>query len=266
MKTHENTTGEAEMYKFRKGMMNKKGIFYSMSVVLFIVLLIIVFSNKSDIFQKDEKFHMERAQIIVMDHFVRDFDRYYTESIIKAAAKPALINLTKGAPFSRETVVNLMIDGSEGGIKINPLLSTKEGLNQSLRTLTFNLDAQSFNYSLQSIEQPDYKTIMLNFEVDYYFKVLDTNWSRKSLPVSITLDVHGMSHPGHSASGVIDSSWVSDSSGCYANIIFSDNPIICSGNIRPPPMCDDGNIDIGLGEECEPPNVGNCDAYCHIIV
>lgn len=255
----------------RKGMMklimDKKGIFYSLSVILFLILLIIVFSNKSDIFKKEEKFHIERTQIIVMDHFVRDFDRYYAESILKAAAKPALISLTKGSAFTLGDVVNLMIDGSGGGTSINPLLSTNEGLNQALRTLTFNLDAQSFNYSLTSVEQLEFDQIQLNFEVDYYFKALDTNWSRKGLPVNIILDVYGMSHPRHLHAGIIDSSWVPDSTGCYRNIIFSEN-IACRGNIRPLPVC--GNWETEYPEEsCDDGNRidgDGCSSSCQLEI
>jgi len=241
--------------------MNRKGIFYSLSVFLFLVFLIIVFNSRAEINKRDEQSHIERAQIISMDHFVRDFDRYYSERIIETATKPALIALTPSAPFTRQQLVDLMTDGSGGGTSMNQLLSTNENFKQALGTLTFQMDYEVFSYSLESFEQVDYETMKLNFNVNFSFNVFDTNWTRTNKPVNITVLVQGLSHPNHLSSGVIDNSWRSDSNGCYANIIFGTG--ICNGNIRPI-VCGDGFVE--GSEECEPPNTATCDEFCQDIL
>jgi hypothetical protein len=221
----------AEKIKLSK--LNKKGIFYSLSVILFLLFLIIFFNTKAEIQKKENQFHIDRAQIIVMDHFVRDFDQYYTKEILEAAAKPALIEMTRDSPFSRADLVDIMMDGTHGSINMNPLLATNDNFQQALGTLTFNLDKKEFDYSLESVEQVDFDTIKLSFLVDYWFYAFDTNWSKKNKPVSITLSVYSLWHPTYSAQyGVIDTSWVQDwkATKCYAEQIFESVTILSCGN------------------------------------
>lgn len=218
--------------------LNKKGVFYSISAVLFLIFLVIVFNSKAQVLKKDEEFHVERVKIIIMDHFVRDFDRYYAENILQAAAKPALINLTRNYPFNfnRNQLIELMTNGvdSASGSHINPLLTTNENFQQSLATLSFSLDSKGFNYRLESLEQLSYELLRLNFRVDYFFSAFDTNWSKTNKLVSINVPVYGLWHP--SFNEVIDSSWVENSTGdCYVNQIITPPPHpSCSGmNIMP---------------------------------
>jgi hypothetical protein len=224
----------------RKKILNKRGVFYSISVLLLMIFLIIVFNNKAQLLQKDEEFHVERVKIIIMDHFVRDFDNYYAGNIIETAAKPALINLTtiaRSTRFSSNQLIELMANGSDSasGLKINPLLTTNENFQQSLATLSFELDNASFNYRLESAEQPSYDSIRLNFRVNYFFRAFDTNWSRTGKLISINVPVYGLWHPDFDE--IIDSSWSQNStSGCYINQIITPDPdTACSGmNMMPP--------------------------------
>ncbi len=205
--------------------LNKKGVFYSISAVLFLIFLVIVFNSKAQVLKKDEEFHVERVKIIIMDHFVRDFDRYYAENILQTAAKPALINLTRDSPFNRSQLIDLMTNGfdSDSGLRINPLLATNENFQQSLATLSFKLDNASFSYRLESAEQLTYDSIRLNFRSNYFFSAFDTNWSRINKIVSINVSVYGLWHQDFSE--IIDSSWVENStSGCYINQIISPPP------------------------------------------
>jgi hypothetical protein len=221
------------MIKMKK--INKKGIFYSLSVIVFLLFLILVFINKSEIQKKEEQFHIERAQIIVMDHFVRDFDRYYVEVIIHNAARTAMISITRFAPFTYDNLVDLMEDGTGGGATMNPLFSTSQNFAQALGTLTFMLDNNELSYRVASVEQLNETTIKLNFLVDYSFESFNTNWSKKDKPVNITMSAYGLWHPDHDA--LIDSSWVPDNAaGCYINDIISNPASVCAGkNIMPPP-------------------------------
>ena len=219
-----------------KKMLNKKGVFYSLSVILLLIFLIIVFNGKAQLLQRDEQFHVERAKIIIMDRFVRDFDRYYAENIIETATKPALINLTRNAPFNRNQLIEMMTTGADSasGLHINPLLTTNENFQQSLATLSFKLDAENFAYRIESVEQLSYELLRFNFSVDYFFSAFDTNWSRTNKQVSITVPVNGLWHPAYN--DVIDSSWVENATGgCYVNQIISPPPeSSCFGmNIMP---------------------------------
>jgi len=233
--------------------MNKKGIFYSLSVMLFLIFLIIVFNNKAQVLKKDEQFHIERAKIIVMDHFVRDFDRYYAQNIIETAARPALINLTRHSPFAKSKLIELMTTGQDtvSGASIHPLLTTSENFNQSLATLSFKLDKNEFSYTLADVDQPNYYTIKLNFHVDYLFSAFDTNWSKTNKDVNITVQVYGLWHPDYYRHGTIDNSWVEYTTGCYAKIIFRDGEDVspCPGKNIKPIICGDGVLD--PGEDCD---------------
>jgi hypothetical protein len=223
----------------KKGLFNKRGVFYSISVLLFMIFLIIVFNNKAQLLQKDEEFHVERAKIIIMDHFVRDFDNYYARNIIETATKPALINLTRlttSARFNSNQLIELMTNGTDSvsHLSINPLLTTNENFQQSLATLSFELDNASLEYRLESTEQPSYDSIRLNFRVNYFFRAFDTNWSRTDKLISINVPVYGLWHPEFD--DIIDSNWEENStSGCYINQIITPDPEpSCSGiNIMP---------------------------------
>lgn len=242
---------------------NKKAVFYSLSVVLFLVFLLIVFNTKAEIQKRDDRFHLGRAQIVVMDHFVRDFDRYYLNAILETSAKPALINLTKigVGVFNKDRVVSTM-NGSTGSL--DNLLTTGENYQQALNTLSFPINDKDFSFILQSVNQLNYYRIRLNFLVNYRFKVSDTEWSKDDKLVSVDIDVYGLGHPVHG--GIIDSSWVQNTevdAGCYVDQIFTD-VTGCTGNIRPYLVCGDGIVD---GSECEPPGVPNvCDDSCHTII
>ncbi len=221
----------------RKKIFDKRGVFYSISVLLLMIFLIIVFNNKAQLLQKDEEFHIERAKLIIMDHFVRDFDSYYAGNIIETATKPALINLTKSARFNSNQLIELMANGTDSvsGLNINPLLTTNENFQQSLATLSFELDDARLKYRLESAEQPSYDSIRLNFRVNYFFRAFDTNWSRTDKIVSINVPVYGLWHRDFGE--IIDSSWLQNStSGCYIDQIITPAPEpSCVGmNIMPP--------------------------------
>ena len=220
------------MMKMRK--MDKKGIFYSLSVIVFLIFLIVIFINKADIQKKEEQFHVERAQIVVMDHFVRDFDRQYVDVIIHTAARPAMISITRTGSFTTGRLVDLMEDGTEASATMNPLFSTDANFDQALGTLTFMLDSSEFLYRVASVQQLNETTIKLNFLVDYSFEALSTNWSKKDKPVSITMSVYGLGHPTH-GNDIIDDSWVIDTAtGCYINDIIPGIDSTCTGkNIMP---------------------------------
>lgn len=219
----------------RKTIFGKKGVFYSISVILLLVFLIIVFTNKAAVLREDERLHAERAKIIIMDHFVRDFGNYYAENIIETAVKPSLANLSR-ASFSQGQLIQLMEEGADeiSHLRINPLLTSGENFKQALATLSFKLDNASFSYALESAEQLSYEVIRLNFSASYYFEAFNANWSKDDELVSVNVSVYGLWHPSYG--GMIDSSWSENSTGtCYINQIISPPPHPgCNGmNIMP---------------------------------
>ena len=211
---------------------NKKAVFYSLSVVLFLVFLLIVFNTKADIQKRDDRFHLNRAQMIVMDHFVRDFDRYYIEAILETSARPALVELTTtgSGVFNGADLVNTMT-GSSGNL--DPLLTTDENFQQALNTLSFPVNDRDFSFSVQSIQQLNYYRIRINFLVDYRFGITGSEWSEDDRPISVVLEVYGFGHPAYD--GIIDSSWIEDEMTTipsYADQIFTGSTS-GSENIKP---------------------------------
>jgi len=255
--------------KAKSKFLNKKGIFYSLSVVLFLAFLIILFNSRAQAEKKDERFYLERAQVIVMDRFARDFDNYYAQNILEAAAKPALIALSGQVPFAifkREQIVALMHDGSSAGAIINPLLTTKEGFRQSLGTLSFTMSNNEFDYSLEKVQQTDFETLLLNFKVNYSFTSFGTTWSANNKALNITLQVYGLAHPVYGK--VIDSSWIeNNTASCFVNQIISDAAPCTGMNIMPKPICGNGMLE--GAEECDDSNLmagDGCDEHCQIEV
>jgi hypothetical protein len=216
---------------------NKKGVFYTLSVVIVIIILLLVFSNKLRVLNFDEEFSLERAKIISMDRFASDFDNYYAKNIIETATTPALIAITEhDAPFTNVELIDVMDDGS-GVAEMDKLFSTDNNFNQSLRTLTFELDKALFTYEIDDIKQVNYTTLVVSFNVDYHFSSFNTTWETTDKIINITVPVFGLWHPNH-AGAYIDTDWVEDPTpiDCYANQISIDSSdCITDINIMPPP-------------------------------
>lgn len=166
--------------------------------------------------------HVDETELVNKFKFFKSFQN------VKAANKPALINLTRNYPFNfnRNQLIELMTSGADSasGSHINPLLTTNENFQQSLATLSFKLDNASLSYRLESAEQLSYDSIRLNFSVNYFFRAFDSNWSRTNKLVSIDMSVYGLWHPDFNE--IIDSSRVENSTGnCYVNQIITPFPV-----------------------------------------
>lgn len=216
---------------------NKKGVFYSLSVIIVIIMLLLIFNNRLQMLNNDAEFNLERVKMIVMNRFVSDFDNYYAKNIIETATKPALIAITQDGPlpFTNANLIDLMSAGDNGIIIMNKLYSTNNNFNQSLRTLTFQLDKAVFTYDIEDIKQINYTTIMISFNAEYHFSSFNTTWEKTGKIINITVPVYGLMHPDYSNS--IDTDWVENltASDCYINQIFAPPPGCTSNlNIMPP--------------------------------
>lgn len=211
----------------------RKAMFFSLTALLLILFLFILFKNRAEISKLDEEFHVNRAQVIVMDHFVRDFDRYYIPQILETSSKQALVKLTNGPRFTKDQLVDVMKDGVQGTtVILEPSSTTASLLDQALETLTFELDNAESTYRIENIRQLTYNEIQIDFRVDYKFKISKTQWEKSGKIVTVTLSVYSMWHPRYSR--YIDDSWVINDTGCYITNIMLDASA-CSGlNIMPP--------------------------------
>lgn len=218
--------------------MNKKGIFFSLSVFLILTLLFILFFEFERNKEKELDFDAKKAQIQTVDHFVKDFDRYYIEEILSSSARPALVGYTNylKSDFSKNSLVNIMIDGrnAAGTTIFDPLFSTDSGFELALGALFFTLDDYNFEYTLDDVIQDDYENFRLVFSSDYSFEFNGQVWSESNKQTIVEVSVYGMYHPDHNI--IIRENWILDNSGgCYIEDIFSDL-VNCIGarNIRPP--------------------------------
>ena len=73
----------------------RKGMFFSVTAVIFVSFLLILLNNKSELQKNNIKLDINRLQVSVMDGFVKDFDQYYVEQALETAAKHALSEGTK---------------------------------------------------------------------------------------------------------------------------------------------------------------------------
>jgi hypothetical protein len=216
----------------------KKGVFYTLSVIIVILILLVIFSNRLQVFNNDEDFKLGRAKILVMDRFVTDFDNYYAKNILETATKPALIQLTADVPhpFTNSELIDLMYDGDTGVITMDEIYATQNNFDQALGTLTFELENAQFIYVIDDIRQINYTTIMISFRAEYHFTSFGTTWEKTGKIINITVSVYDLFHPDKHL--YIDTDWVIDPvpSDCFIDQVFSDSPgCTVDLNIMPPP-------------------------------
>lgn len=219
-----------------KQLLNKKGQFFSILIVLVIIGISIFFSYKVQILEKEDEFHMERLQLVVIDNFVREFDNYYLEHIIDTAAKPALeAKLSKSyktfTKFSMEDFEKVMKHG-EGILKDE--FTTDSTYSQTLGTLSFELptEKQNFDYTLKSVKQTSYDTIEMEFEASYSFSVFGSTWSKNNKEILITFDLYSLRHPAYSGE-IITKSWIKGGDDCFVSDVFTDAKPCSVQNIKP---------------------------------
>jgi hypothetical protein len=210
----------------------RKGMIYTVSVLLLLGVVLFFMLQVSDIFDSKQKNTVSRARILTMEHFVRDFERYYASTLLEAAAMQSLVALSKSPGFSGADLVDLMKDGSSPAASINSISSTDENFRQAKATISFALDSSSFQYTLAGVEQPSFDTVALTFLVDYSFTSDGSTWIRDDLPVRTVLSLRGLTHPVYGE--VIDSTWVVDSASPCLLSTLTTEPVTCSsGGIMP---------------------------------
>jgi hypothetical protein len=220
--------------------MNKKGMYMSISVLVILFALFIVFQNQASVQQKEKDLVADRAIVVAMDDFMRDMDTYYTYEILKDALKPALEALTVSVtPTSNliqfSELASVMADPN----RIPPEYTTPNTLNQALSSLSFAPDSKEFTYEVKGVRQTDYLQFEVEFSVDYKFTFGSNTWTATDKQVIVPVTVYSLSHPSYSETyGPITSDWVSTYTAqtCYIKEIFSDN-LYCSDdkpNIMPP--------------------------------
>lgn len=221
----------------------RKGQFFSLTVFLFIALLLVLFSFIAGLKEKDESFHVERLKKGVVNHFVTDFEEIYIPQIVGAAAKPALNGWLSrsSASIEMEDLSDIMLDGRLGESPIeyfNPEISVEESLGRALSTLNLPLDNRQdpdfFTLELVSVDQESFDRITLDFVASYKFRSDTNEWSMDEIPVTVAFDIYYLPHPGYSGE-IIDEFWEHDSSGvCFISEVFDDAEACNGFNLRPP--------------------------------
>jgi hypothetical protein len=224
--------------------MNRKAVFFSISSILVILVILISFQSWTKIKSAEKGFAVDRAGLLVPDHFVRDFDRYYLEQILAAAAKPAIEKLARlhpydpGSPYvplSYRDIEDLMKDGvcvSCGITSANAMdraYTTDDNLRQALATFNFPLDRAELSYTLVGITQPSYDTFVLDFTADYIFSIGENTWQRQGKSIQIPVSVYSLPHPGYNLTE-IDTDWTeqSDADKCLIQQLFDDPSVVCA--------------------------------------
>jgi hypothetical protein len=223
--------------------MKKKGIFFSVGTVLVLFILFISFRNWSGKEAVDKEFLVSRAQLVVMENFVSDFDSRYIQQILATAARPAIIELSRGGDvIGAADFMSAMKTGSTtaGTVVMDPALSTDNNFRQALGVISFGIEDKSFTYEVTHIRQTAYDSFEIEFSVDYTFNLRESTWSRKGKKVIVPISVIGLAHPRYATNGTIDSSWVPGTySQCYIMELFQETSlgIDCEPNgvnIQPP--------------------------------
>lgn len=216
----------------------KKGMFFTLSIVLLIIFALFLVRSASQVQQLEEQFRIERSQLYVIDEFIRELDDREIEKYLKLAFKATLIARTKDGPipFDFNEILDIMdnsYSNSMGKDYIEDTLTTDELLSQSFKTLTFSFEdsATVFGYRILSMRQISFNTIEVDFEVDYSFTAFGNTWSRVGKQITIEYDVYSLTHPNGL---IIVDSWIPDSSICLIHDLVSDADDFCNFNIVPP--------------------------------
>jgi hypothetical protein len=213
--------------------MNKKGVFFSIGALLIIFVLLLGMQNTSRQKSEEKDMIIDRAQILVMDHFVRDFDRQYVEQIMNGATKPAIeALLTDGTPISDPEIIQMMKTGTRGARTLMAQgFTTDDNLRQAMATLTFK-PAYTFDFHITNIRQTIYNEFDVDFSVEYSFKMGDSTWSKDGLMVTVPVTVYGLKHPIYM--NIVDSPWIqeTDPNKCFIDEAF-DRATNCHQDINP---------------------------------
>jgi len=222
--------------------MNKKGQFFSLLAVIIIILLALFFFYKSDAASREDDLYIKRVTISSMDAFVSEFEQKSIPVILESSAKPAIAaRISKPATFSKfskNELTEIMKDGEWGGVTyLDDIYTTDNAYKETLGTLTFTIkNGGVFDYSLDSVKQIDFKTLELDFIVNYEFELFENKWSKSNKHVLVQVPIYSLKHPAYDRR-IITKDWSFDNSGnCFIEQIFL-NAKPCAGlNIAPPPI------------------------------
>ncbi len=223
-------------------MMNKKGMYMSVSVLVILFALFVIFQNRAAVEMGERELVTERARMIVMDDFMGDFRDYYVYVIMAAAAKPALEEMieARSPAVLPPGQIPLVMSGEDlpGYEPIPTFYNTNSTLHMALASLSFKPDSYELSYHIVDIRQNEYDWFEIEFSVDYIFTFSENIWEAKNQRIVVPISVYSLWHPTYSKDyGPIADDWVEDTSAkkCYIDEVFPDS-VHCFGkpNIMPP--------------------------------
>ncbi|MBD3203274.1 hypothetical protein GF327_03200 [Candidatus Woesearchaeota archaeon] len=211
--------------------MNRKSMFFSLTSVLLVGIIILIMTNRAEIISEEYKVNLNRVKLSAMNSFIKDFDNMYVKEILKNPLKLGLINIThEKETVSKDELETIMKTGKHMSKKyLKPMFTSKEMFNQSVQTLSFRKELKSinFNYGLENVEQLNFYSARFDFLINYTFIVFEKNWTKTNKPVSIVIDFYYLYHP--TFDDTIEKDWkLNDTEPCYLTKIM-DYDSTCTG-------------------------------------
>ncbi len=210
--------------------MNKKGIFFSITALLIIMLISMFFSNREIVLDKEKDNRVERLKTKVIENFASDFKDDYSYLILSTSARYSLRNRTKdnSSKFTKYELEEIMKNGNYlGQDYVSNAYTTTSVFNYSLSALSFKMENTDFDFSIIKVEQKSYDKLTILFHYNYSFTSSGIRLYNDGLNLSMEISLNSLYHPAYGM--VIDDSWTENSTGgCYVQEIMTDAED-CSG-------------------------------------
>ncbi len=217
---------------------NKKAVFFSIVSIFIVILFTATTELASEFSIKETEMDVTRTRVKILNSLVSDMENIYFEKIIYVAAKNSLVGLSKyyqdrhfAIGWHLETILNRVI--TEGIYDPNPgtfVNLTKVGCwgvepcinyDYTIRGLEKNLeyvyerlgvDIKEFTITLTDVRQEDPWEIIIEADIEYYFKD-NTNiasW-KGSTHKEVKVSVIGLyAFDDRNNEGVITEEWIVD--------------------------------------------------------
>ncbi len=218
-------------------MKHKKAVFFSMTVVLFLIYLVLFYRTTAEVRKSEDRLSVERSQIKVFDTYVKEFSSLTIPAVLERSAVRALAKRTAEGVEEGNFV---MFSKAElaAGMNLPSWMGDEQTASdlfrQSLSTMTLQGESE-ISYDILAIRQLSPWEIELDFTTSYTLKRLNTVWKSTGKPIIIKVNIIGLTYP-EPYNRAIDKEWVVDagSTGCYVTEIISDAEPCVSMNIIPP--------------------------------
>lgn len=178
----------------------KKGIFYSLSAVLLLVIIALVFHFSIKESSLRREITTEEIKFETVSEYVEDFEKYYLKNSLAVSSKHALSEIstyvsTSGpVPDLRTSVQELVTTGSSGGMSMDSRFTVPSIVRTFQDLLPVNITTDRLDINVGEITQPDPWTTRIVYDVNFEFEALDSSWF-DILTKDVTITVYGFEDP-----------------------------------------------------------------------